>query len=89
MPVFSFRAECRPDAEVFISDAQQAGIASSATYYPDDIGCPDVDVEAVFDASLEQLRAVLRQREDTHIILQTLREQPLAGNSLERDYGLV
>jgi hypothetical protein len=88
MPVFSFRAECRHDADAFIRAAEQVGIAANATIHPDTSGLPDVDVEATFDANLEQLRAVVRQVHESHVMLQTLRELPLADNTLERDYNL-
>lgn len=88
MPVFSFRAECHHDANAFIRAAELTGIAASWTTHPDASGFPDVDVEASFDTDLEQLRSVLRQVPDSHVILQTLREQPLADNTLMRDYDI-
>lgn len=38
--------------------------------------------------SLEELRDALRELEDSHVMLQTLRQCPLAENSQERDYDL-
>jgi len=87
MPVFSFRAECRLDVDKFTRTVDQSGIASTVRIHPDADGLPDVDVEAEFDATLEQLRAILRVQSDSHVIIQTLRELPLVSNSLERDYG--
>lgn len=87
MPIFSFRAECLLDADKFTHAVDQSGLTSKVRIHPDTDGFPDVDVEAEFDATLEQLRAILRAQADSHVIIQTLRELPLVSNSLERDYG--
>lgn len=83
--VFSMRAECADDAEGFFKAAQDAGIRLSSTVNKDQTGLPDVEVEVYADASIEQLRDILRQITDGHVMLETLRPVPLAGNSLERD----
>ncbi|MGO4801149.1 hypothetical protein ACEN2T_17865 [Pseudomonas sp. W22_MBD1_FP4] len=85
MPVFSFRAECRLDVDKFTLAVDQSGIASKVLIHPDAEGFPDVKVEAEFDTTLEQLRAILRNQSDSHVMIQTLRALPLVSNSLERD----
>ena len=47
-----------------------------------------MDVEIRTDANLEQLQEALRSVEDAHVMLQTLRQVPLAENSLRRDYDI-
>lgn len=83
--VFSMRAECAEDAEGFFKAVQDAGIRLNSTVNKDGTGLPDVDVEFHADASIEQLRDIIRRITDGHVMLQTLRPVPLAGNSLERD----
>lgn len=86
--VFSMRAECAEDAEGFFKAVQDAGIRLNCTVNKDGTGLPDVDVEFHADASIEQLRDIIRRITDGHVMLQTLRPVPLAGNSLERDQSV-
>jgi hypothetical protein len=51
-----------------------------------DAGFPDVDVELEAGATLEAIRSVMRDVQDGHVMVQTLRACPLAKNTLERDY---
>ncbi|HGM8087240.1 TPA: hypothetical protein ACKP9S_003611 [Pseudomonas aeruginosa] len=88
LPTFSFRAECEQDAVEFLAAVEGNGFSVQGTVIPDVTGLPDFDVEVRTDANLEQLREVVRTIPDGHVMLQTLRQVPLAGNSLERDYGL-
>ncbi|MGF6281799.1 hypothetical protein ABH908_000167 [Pseudomonas frederiksbergensis] len=83
--VFSMRAECAEDAEGFFKAVQDAGVRLNSTVNKDGTGLPDVDVEFHADASIEQLRDIIRRITDGHVMLQTLRPVPLAGNSLDRD----
>lgn len=85
MPVFSFRAECRFDVDKFTHAIDQSGFASQVRIHPDADGFPDVEVEAEFGATPEQLRAILREQSDSHVMIQRLRELPLVSNSLDRD----
>lgn len=85
---FSLRAECGNDMARFISAVESQGHAIHSVVRPDANGFPDVDVEIRTDANLEQLQEALRSVEDAHVMLQTLRQVPLAENSLRRDYDI-
>ncbi|ELG7182132.1 TPA: hypothetical protein ACP3ZG_001625 [Pseudomonas aeruginosa] len=87
---FSFRAEGENDVVQFLAAAEAHGLTvqGNGTVRPDADGLPDVDVEIQTSATLEQLQDVLRNLEDSHVMLQTLRQLPLDINSLERDYDL-
>ncbi|HCF9660107.1 TPA: hypothetical protein NI776_001834 [Pseudomonas aeruginosa] len=87
---FSFRAEGENDVVLFLAavEAHRFTVQGSGTVLPDADGLPDVDVEIQTSATLEQLQDVLRTLEDSHVMLQTLRQLPLDINSLERDYDL-
>jgi len=87
---FSFRVEGENDVVQFLAAAEAHGFTAqgTGTVRPDADGLPDVDVEIQTSATLEQLQDVLRKLEDSHVILQTLRQLPMGINSLERDYDL-
>ncbi|MFT0182783.1 hypothetical protein ACMSIO_20400 [Pseudomonas benzopyrenica] len=85
---FSFRAECGYYMGRFISAVEAQGHAIHSVVRPDGKGFPDVDVEIRTDANLEQLQEALRSVEDARVMLQTLRQIPLAENSLQRDYDI-
>lgn len=87
MKTYSFRAECKEDVERFNEECLKAGLMTQWQAKPDEQS-PEVEVELQTDAPLDTLRNVIRQVVDGHIMLQTLRECPLAENSLERDYDL-
>lgn len=86
---FSFRAECLFDVGRFIVAVVEKGVQGSLV----DFRCNAVEhgeVVGEFKStmSLEELRDALRELEDSHVMLQTLRQCPLAENSQERDYDL-
>lgn len=83
--IYSLRAECESDAKRFLDEVETDGLLLSNAVHPDQDGFPDVEIELVSNATLEQLRSVIRRMPDGHVMLQTLRQVPLAGNSLERD----
>jgi hypothetical protein len=85
MAYFSFRAECAADVDRFQRECAQDGVVATFRQVPDKDGLPDVDVEITSHAKLADLRAVLRRLIDAHVMLETLRECPLAENSLKRD----
>lgn len=86
--VYSFRAECQADAEKLRDRCTEVYIKMDMTIMPHGEGFPDVKVEMQTDASMNQLHDILRTMDDSHVMLQTLRQVPLAENSLERDHGL-
>lgn len=87
MNTFSFRAECPHDVEMFVAGCEMVG-------HPIDMqmqtikGVPDVTGECQVDTSLHVLQNVLRGIEDSHVLVQSLRQVPLAQNSLERDHSI-
>lgn len=87
MKTYSFRAECREDVERFNEECLKAGLMTQWQAKLDE-QFPDVEIELQADASLDTLRNVIRQVVDGNLMLQTLRECPLAENSLERDNNL-
>lgn len=86
---FSFRAECKADAALFLQTVKEAGYFFDFSGVPDESGLPDFEVEMHTNATLEQLRDVMRSIEDSQVMIQTLRQVPLAVNSLERDYEIA
>lgn len=87
MPTYSFRAECPVDVERFQKEAAKAVLVRTLTSKTD-APFPDTAVEFQAEASLDELRDVIRNVVDGHVMLQTLRQCGLACNSLERDYDL-
>lgn len=88
MQSFSFRAECAADVQGFRQVCDRHGLVTAWEVHPDTSGLPDVEVELRSTSSLKVLREAIREVADGHVMLQTLRECPLADNSLERDYDL-
>jgi hypothetical protein len=86
MPIYSFRAECQRDVDQLSYALTSAGIYSSVQSTRD-AGFPDVEVELEANATLETIRNVMRDVEDGHVMVQTLRACPLAKNTLERNYS--
>lgn len=98
MQTYSCRFELSQDVTQFIILAYTSGVqvfvhsvsqppvtdAGGTTYY-----LPDTLVEFNSPADLETLRNVLRQGQDLHVALQTLKPCLLAQNPLERDYNLI
>lgn len=84
MQTFSFRAECLPDVEAFFEVLKEAGVVSELETHGAD-GFPDVCVQIRAEASLAQLRELMLEVVDGHVMVETLRAVPLDQNSLERD----
>lgn len=88
--VFSFRAELLKDALTF---QQQAYVEKKyiefytiQAFSPDgDMISPDVMVEIRTQATLEELRSVLHNVPDCHVMIESLRQLPMSENSMERD----
>jgi hypothetical protein len=88
MQRFSFRAECAADVDGFRRVCDLSGLVTAWEIHPDKSGLPDVEVDLQSTSSLKVLREAMREIKDGHVMLQTLRECPLADNSLERDYDV-
>lgn len=72
--------------KVFVHKLNQAEVKDSGgSFYL----LPDTYVEFNSPADLETLRNVLRQGQDLHVALQTLKPCLLVQNPLERDYDLI
>ncbi len=87
MTVYSFRAECKADLKR-LSLALRTSAVRYSIRAARDRRPPDCAAEIETDASLETIREVMRELEDSHVMLQTLRACPLSQNSLERDFDL-
>lgn len=88
MPQFSFRAECRPDVDQFLARCAAKNFNVKVDIFPHGEGFPDVKVDMIADATIEQLRQTMGEVQDGHVMYQTLRQVPLAQNNLHRDYDL-
>lgn len=88
MATFSFRAECSDDANNFQQACQNANLPVNLQVTRRDQRIPDVDIEFEAGTPIEALRDVMREIPDGHVMLETLRECPLAENSLERDTNI-
>lgn len=99
MKVFSFRAECPPDATTFMAEANKQQVIIQITKMHADPGhsFPDrmVEICTVMDEddndpniNIETLRNVLRGMEDSHVMLETLRECPVEENTGGRDSSI-
>lgn len=84
---FSFRAECLADLVGFLTVCMSERIVLKTQRSElDEYG--ELSVEITTPCNLEALRQALREVEDGRTMLQTLRQCPLASNSLERDYKI-
>ncbi len=87
---FSFRAVCASDLMAFIAAATQSGLQGVAvTRVVHDGTEPDVEAEVKAQASLEQMRDVIRSIDDGQVMLQTMRQCPLADNDMKLDLAVA
>jgi hypothetical protein len=94
MNTYSFRAESSYDVETFRKRISSFGTVVQFDVQPllllvegktRDAG--DLTVELKTQLPLHILMQCLREQQDSQVMLQTLRQEPLANNSLKRDYG--
>jgi hypothetical protein len=88
MQTYSFRAEVPVDVVAFKALLNREGVVSDLNV----VGggeLPDVKADMRADAPLERLQELMRQVDDGHVMLQTLRPVPLADNSLVRDFEII
>lgn len=94
--VCSFRAECPGDVDTLAGaiwslresdglDVTKTILRMNYTYQFPTLE-PTVQIESS-DVSIEHVEKLLRNIEDSHVMLDTLRPVPLSENSLKRDYG--
>lgn len=81
--VFSFRAECHYDITTFRSIMAESGFRFHMREEPLTLG--EYAAELRTDLTLDEIRNIMRTQEDSHVMIQTLRELPLDQNGLERD----
>lgn len=87
---FSFRTEVAVDLNKFIVEADKAdiGLFLVRAHTEDRTGESYVEFATYQPVTIEQMRDIARAVPDGHVMVQTLREQTLKENSLERDYDL-
>ena len=89
MNVFSCRAEGQCDVDSLQNLCATSGITLvNLRIELDRNGFADVEVEFESSATLETLRETAKLVVDGYVLLQTLRQVPLAENSLKRDRSL-
>ncbi len=85
MPKYKFRAECFHDVQEFIPLVFAQGKPFAFKIYPDTL-FPDAEVEIEADISLEDMRSLMRQVFDSHVMVQTV--MPIDQYTGERNYEL-
>lgn len=89
---YSFRAESTSDAILFFHNALIHAIQKDEHFGALQVGTDPLYQEPVVEfrstLRLETLRSIVRQQQDAHVILQTLRPVPLAQNDCKRDYDI-
>jgi hypothetical protein len=95
---FSFRTECAVDLNKFIVAVDQAedtdgdepvlGLFITHANTEESTGESYVEIATYQPVSLEWVRDIMRSIPDSHVMLQTLRQVPLAENSLKRDHTI-
>lgn len=84
---YSCRFECSEDYTALVVLASKVDVKVVTTELSLLNGM-DTYVEFVSEASLEELRDILRSGQDLHVGLQTLMQCPLKNNPLKRNYDL-
>lgn len=83
--IISFRVECQYDLEVITRQFKDNHITYRVSQlHHDPNGLPDIDVEMRVSTSLVKLLRLFEQLPNLHMAMDTLRECPLAENSLKR-----
>ena len=86
--MYSCRAECSLDIELFLTTAKEHGLVIECNQIIPDQQFTDTEIEFQSSSTLEQIQTVLNDCVDCHVMLETLREVPLSNNSLERDWAI-
>lgn len=84
--IYSFRAECPIDVVNFLHNAYEKCMENDkrlgALTVLTDKGFPDCQVEFLSDYSLEKLQDIMREQEDSHVMIDTIRPVPMFENSM-------
>jgi hypothetical protein len=91
--VFSFRAEFPHDIDDFQALLVSLNIPATWKIVPLYLHAGDQypaesSAELGVVMTLQELRDTMKRQPDSHVMIQTLREIPLAQNNLERDYSI-
>lgn len=84
---YAFRAECRLDVDNFVklSKVDQKDIEIT----PDDSGLPDCDVILYSEQTLDDIRTIMEEIEDSHVMLESLNyEKDYTGDRWYRPYNI-
>lgn len=84
LKTYSARAECFHDVARFLSKPIGFGYVNIKPQVASGINLPDVTIEFQAVASLNLIKAYLRNMIDCHVFLETIRPVALSENSLER-----
>jgi hypothetical protein len=85
-PTHKFRAECPVDVAHFILLLPEVGKFCKIVAWNPHPLTPDLEVTLATEMTTQQLRQVMAQVEDGHVMRQTL--QPIAEYTGERDFSL-
>lgn len=86
---YSCRFEFSQDYSEFLYQAGIKGVkVSTNKFVTDSDRLPDVFVEFITEAELEQVRDVMRAGLDLHVGLQSLKQLLLSENTCDRDYDI-
>lgn len=85
--VFSYRAECQGDVIALHNSLMAKGKCGRITKFEPDLELGEVLVEVQLwgNTTVEDVENVLREQDDAHVMLQTLRPMTLELNSMVRD----
>lgn len=83
---YSFRAECMHDVSLFRANALAA--MAWDFFVLTNLSFGEVGVEIESTKTIEELHEIMKLQDDSHVMIQTLRELPLQDNSLNRDYNI-
>ncbi|BDD79725.1 hypothetical protein [Burkholderia phage FLC9] len=84
MPIFSFVAECQHDVSTFAQTLNEKGVTFKMDVMSDPLDLPEgprwmgeMCAELTVDKSLDELLDIMDQQEDSHVMMRSLRQQPL------------
>ena len=89
MQVYSFRVEVGEDFDLFLKNAQEQGHVVEVDLRLTDRRMPEQHIQIKVDLPLEELRALMRLQEDSHLMVQTVRPLPMSKNDLSRDWSVA
>ena len=90
LKTFSFRAECPADVDTFCLQLKatkpfQSSVRAELLFFADWRLSGEAVVEINTSLELEDLRNIMRGIDDSHVMVQTLRELPISKNNMACD----